>query len=751
MKYAVLFFLLIFISGVSAQPPKPKASTARKPAAAKPKPIATPTPLSEKEQFEKASAHELASDRVAALENFLTAFPESEDRVAAADLMASSRALIAEEKLLSGDVVEAVRLFKLVVTDAPQPIPAELFSESIAKIPATLFRHGQRTAAFEMAVLIEGKVESNAAQLVELANFYIGIENGAEAMGIAAKAAAKDPESAVVYRTLGLAHRINFDIEGSANAYAKALELEPDSSVAKRGLAEMKRALGKPNEAATLYRDLLAKDDQDPPARTGLVLSLFDADKRAEAETELSSALEKAPANFVLLAGAAYWYASRGIGDKAVELAEKALAREPRYIWSHIALARGLMSQRKPVAAEQVLVRARAYGNFPTLEYEIASARMAAGFYRDAAEDLSRHFSVTDAGVKTNLGGRVAREEKSFFDLVAYERKASIFAPSSADTPENAEILRALLELDQKMKASEPNEADVALAADAFVKGTDKMKLHRQIYAASLLLQKRVALAKVLELAKAATGNTDTALEVAVPGAAVMASELYESRVDAFRKNDFLLVPEVPMPTLSAILRGRIEEIAGWALYQQGNYPDAVIRLRRSITVMPDKSAWWRSSMWRLGAALAADGKDAEALNAYIESYKTDKPDFGKYAVVESLYRKVNGTIDGLEAKIGPERVAILQTTPEIVQAPTVSATPAVSTPVEASGVSPAVEPPAPTIETKPEVAEAKPAPDGLKPEPTETKPELPETKPPPAESKPALTESKPGLIETKT
>ena len=767
MKYAVLFFLLIFIPGVSAQPPKPKASAARKPAAAKPKPAPTAAPLSEKEQFEKASAHELASDRVAALENFLTAFPESEDRVAAADLMASSRALIAEEKLLSGDVVEAVRLFKLVVTDAPQPIPAELFSESIAKIPATLFRHGQRTAAFEMAVLIESKVESNTSQLVELANFYIGIENGAEAMRIAAKAAAKDPESAVVYRTLGLAHRINFDIEGSANAYAKALELEPDSSAAKRGLAEMKRALGKPNEAATLYRDLLAKNDQDLPARTGLVLSLFDADKRAEAETELSSTLERAPANFVLLAGAAYWYASRGIGDKAVELAEKALAREPRYVWSHIALARGLMSQRKPVAAEQVLVRARAYGNFPTLEYEIASARMAAGFYRDAAEDLSRHFSMTDAGVKTNLGGRVAREEKSFFDLVAYERKASIFAPSPADTPENAETLRALLELDQKMKAAEPNEADVALAADGFVKGTDKMKLHRQIYAASLLLQKRVALAKVLELAKAATGNTDTALEVAVPGAAVMASELYESRVDAFRKNDFLLVPEVPMPTLSAILRGRIEEIAGWALYQQGNYPDAIIRLRRSITVMPDKSAWWRSSMWRLGAALAADGKDAEALNAYIESYKTDKPDFGKYAVVESLYRKVNGTIDGLEAKIGSERVAILQTTPEIVQAPTVSATPAVSTPVEASGISPAVEPPTAPIETKPELTESKPTPAESKPietksEPVETKTEPIETRTEPAEvksepvettlveSRPPPTESKPEIIEPK-
>src|SRR4029434_8825028 len=107
--------------------------------------------------------------------------------------------------------------------------------------------------------------------------------------------------------------------------------------------------------------------------------------------------LEKTP-SVVLLAGAAYWYASKGLGDKAVEFAKKALDREPRYIWSHIALARGLMSQGKPVEAEQVLIKARKYGNFPTLEYEIASARLAAGFFREAAEDLQRQFAVEAGG-----------------------------------------------------------------------------------------------------------------------------------------------------------------------------------------------------------------------------------------------------------------------------------------------------------------------------------------------------------------
>jgi tetratricopeptide (TPR) repeat protein len=693
MKYSVLILLLIFVPSISGQGAKPKQTAVKKPAAAKPKPATmpvptptpTPTPLSEAEQFEKASAYELAADRVAALERFLADFPQSSNRMAAVDLMSTSRTLIAEEHLIQGNAPAAVDLYKVIVRDVPRPVPAELFKDSIAKIPSTLFRYGQRVAAVELAGLIEAKVEDDTAQLLEVANFHLSIENGSEAMRVAAKAAAKDPASPAVHRTLALVHRINFDLEASMEAYAKALEIDPESSAARRGLAEMKRALGKPNEATALYRELVAKNEADAAARAGLVLSLFDAGKRAEAESELAAALARSPGNFPLLAGAAYWYASKGIGDKAVDLAGKALELERRYVWSHIALARGLMAQGNPVAAEQVLVKARAFGNFPTLEYEIASARMAAGFFLEAAEDLAKHFSPTAGGVRTRLGGRVDREEKSLYDLVAYERRASIFEPNGASTKEDAEILRALLELNQKLQAAEPAESEVAAAAAAFVKGTDKMKLHRQLFAASMLLQKRVAIPMVLELARAATGNTDTALEVASPGAAVMASELYESRTAAFRKNEFLLVPDVPKPTLSAILRGRIEEISGWARYQQNDFPGAVIRLRRAITVMPDKSAWWRSSMWRLGAALAADGKDTEALSSYIESYKTDKPDFGKYAVVESLYRKVNGTTDGLEAQIGAERVAIISVLPEITNPATPSETPAV-TPAIAPG-----------------------------------------------------------------
>ncbi|MDV3242757.1 MAG: hypothetical protein LOY00_13470, partial [Methylocaldum sp.] len=281
------------------------------------------------------------------------------------------------------------------------------------------------------------------------------------------------------------------------------------------------------------------------------------------------------------------------------------------------------------------------------------SARLQAGFYREAAEGLRRAFSVENGNVKTRLGGRITAENRDISELVAAERKASTFSPVSADDKESAARLRSLLALVQATESG-AGEQEAAAAADEFVAGDDKMKLHRQLFAANRLLDRDVNLPKVVELTRDAIATgTDAALDVPSAGSAVMASELYEARSLAFSRGEVIAVPEVPRATLSAILRGRIEELAGWALLQEGKPAEAVTRLRRAVSVLPEDSAWWRSSTWRLGAALAAEGKDKEALDNYIRSYRGSKPDVIKYAVVEGLYRKVHGGTKGLEDQIG--------------------------------------------------------------------------------------------------
>ena len=398
------------------------------------------------------------------------------------------------------------------------------------------------------------------------------------------------------------------------------------------------------------------------------------------------------------------------------------------------------MSRKDFVAAERTLLAARRYGNFPTLEYEIATARLAAGYYREAGEELAKSFSVNDGVVHTNLGGRVPRELKDFTELVGFERRASIFAPTAADSPENAAKLTALLELKQELDSRAPKAETVTKLADEFIRGDDKMKVHRQVFTAAQLLEKKVALPKVLEIAKGAVENVEAGLDVKNSSIAVMASQLYENRSLAATRGEYINVPDVPRLTLSSILRGQIEELSGWAMFQMDDPAEAAVRLRRAVSVLPLDSSWWRSSTWRLATALAQTGKDAEALDMFVKSYKSSGPNPIRYHVIETLYKKFNGNSDGLEAKIGPDPAPAETIAQKVEPSPTpeviVEATPETKT-----------ETAAPEVITEPKPEETKPVtvPD-TSPKPTpEATPEVqktPEEKPKEtgSETKPANT-----------
>lgn len=700
MRYsAVLFLLVLYSLNLSAQTPKPTPKSSKKTISA------NKNAGNEKEELEKATALKNAAERIAALQKFIENFPNSVENSRASEMIVIARATLADEKFRANDAAGGIELLKLAVRESSKPISDKFFDEVILQIPNNLFFRGERNAAIEIAKFIEEKADGSAKQTLALAAFYLGMENAAEAKRLADKAVQLDANLPAAYQTLGLAYRLNFEFEESATAYSKALELNADSVVSKRSLAEIKRALGKPTEAAEIYRDILSKNETDGAARTGLILALFDAENKIEAESEMQKSLAENPNNLFLLVGAAYWYAGHNESAKAIEFAEKAIIIEPRYTWAHIALARGLTLQKRPLEAEKALLTARQYGNFPTLDYELASVKLAAGFYREAAEELQKNFSVKDNLISTNLGGRVPANAKSFTELLAPERRAGIFQFTAADTSENAERLKSLLNLMQKLDA-ETDEAAINGATNEFVKGDDKMKTYRQLFAASQLLEKKKALPKVLELAKAAIGGVDAALDVPNVAAAVLADELYESRTLAISRGKLIIVPDVARQTLSNILRGRIEDITGAALLQENKSAEAVVRLKRAVGILPEKSAWWRGSMWRYGAALEASGKSNEALEAYVKSYTNSEADAVKYAAIESLYQKVNGNTDGLEAKIGAKPAltissSTVQTETQTIEQPK-PVTPTMPEPkTEIAPVTTVPETPQPIAETK--------------------------------------------------
>jgi tetratricopeptide (TPR) repeat protein len=682
---AILFFLFIFALTTFGQ--TPKTTHKKLPKTAK---TVVPKPGSEAEELEKAKAVTAPAERLAALQNFIKNFPASTETAQVQALMVTARVELGIIKLQAKDMAGGIELYKLAVQEAPAPVPDDVFSKILLGLPVSLYALNERAAAFDVAKLIEEKIGANSGQVLELSKFYLNVEYGTEAIRLAQKAVELAPASANAYQTLAAANRLNFRIEDAAAAYAKAVELDAESDPNRLSLAEMKRALGKTDEAIALYREVLARDAASKPAQAGLTLTLFDAGKRAEAEAELKKSLDADPENSRLMTSAAYWYAARGFNEQALEYSRRAIALEPRNVWSYIAQSRALLAQNKPLEAEKILLAARQYSDFPTLDYELASVRFAAGLYREAAETLKRSFTVNkDGALETYLGNRILADAGSFSELLSLERRVALFETKSADNEETNAQLKSLLQFNQKLETKDATAEEIAQAADEFARGADNMRLHRQLFAASRLLQKKTALPKVLELMQAAVGGVDSALSVPSPSASVLADEIYDSRQYAISQNLVVVVPEIPRQTLSAILRGRIEDIAGLAFFQQNDVNQSIVRLKRALSVLPDKSVWSRTSAWHLGEVLQADGKEKEALESFIKGYNKEIPDPEKRAFIENLYVKVNGSTEGLDERVG------------VKSETTVAATENKPVPTNTDNVK--VTEPAPLPETKPE------------------------------------------------
>lgn len=688
---------------------KPPAKPSNKTARAKPKVV-----LSEEELKARLdSALKLApAESVKELEELVAAHPQSSLRPRAQELLTVARAALGDEMLKAGNAARGIELFRLAVAEAPAEIPDKLFTDVVSQLPANLFLRGQSAAATELARAIEERVKQNPKRLLNLAGFYMSVEQPAEAARLAEEAIRLAPDMSVAHFALGTAQRVALKLDEATAAYKRALELDPQATTARRSLADLERANGKSEAALALYRELLAADPKDTNARTGAVLALLDAGKREDAERELQAALQDEPQNLSLLVGAAWWYVSHGAPERAEELAVQAVRLEPRYTWAQIALARALVAQKRPMEAERALRFARQYGRFPTLDYELANTLAASGLYEEAAEELARSFEIKDGQVVTQLAGRVLMRADGFTELLALERRASIFQPASADTETNARMLKNLLAFHLLMKdaggSTVFNKDSGATEARAFVSdGDTDMRAFRRIYAASRLLKHGAALAEVLKLTDEAAAEVDVALNSPSAQTALLADELRDVRARALAGGSLPGLPEVPRNVLSNVMRGRIEDLAGWSLFIEGKPADAVVRLKRARSVLPENSLWWRNAMWHLGAALDATGNQKEALDAYIKSYNRQSPDAARRVIIEAIYQRVNGSLEGLDEKIGPPPNALTtaltstETTPATTGAPKSDA-PATAEPARTNE---SVTTPLKSDETKPEPA----------------------------------------------
>ncbi|HKV35603.1 MAG TPA: TPM domain-containing protein [Pyrinomonadaceae bacterium] len=613
------------------------------------------------------------AERVVKLKEWLDAHPDSKERGRAIEYLVSAYAALGDQKLKNGDSPGGIEHLQLAIDAAdPATTPDNLFTGVIAQIPTNLYLRGERTAAFKAAQSIETKFASEPKRLLALANFYLGIERGDEAVRIADSAIKLAPDLAEAHRIKAVGLHLSLRLDEAADEYKRTLELDSSSKVTRVSLADLYRASGKAEQALALYNEELAANPKDRAARAGKVISLLELSRVDEANTELTAALTEEPRNLPLLAGAAYWFAAHGDNNKAFDLARRAVAVESRYTWAQIALAHTYLSSKQPLDAERAMRYARQYGKFPTLNYELANVLASMGLYQEAFDVLHESFDIKEGQIHTRLAGHLPANDANFIDLLAPERRGGIFQPRSADTPENAKLMKALLAFNVALTPADGAKADEATAvaaAQEFASGTDNMRAFRQLYAANRLLRNGVAMPTVLELVAAARKASDEALSVPMVTMAVQADEFRDLRARAIASGRIPDVADAPRNVLTNILKGRMEDLEGWALFNQEKYTAAIDHLKQAEKILPANTPAWRAALWHLGAAHVQTGQNAQALDYYIKSYQGAEPDSVKRSIIEQLYRKVNGSTEGLENRLNGTVAETPTTAPETPKA----------------------------------------------------------------------------------
>src|SRR4030095_4229151 len=121
--------------------------------------------------------------------------------------------------------------------------------------------------------------------------------------------------------------------------------------------------------------------------------------------------------------------------------------------------------------------------------------------------------------------GRFPAANENFIDLLAPERRASIYQNTAADTAASAKVLKDLLlfsnALTPASDSQKIDEAAVVAAAGEFGSGTDQRRTFRQSYASSRLLRNGVGLVAAFELAEEAKKSAADALDIPVLSLAV--------------------------------------------------------------------------------------------------------------------------------------------------------------------------------------------------------------------------------------
>jgi tetratricopeptide (TPR) repeat protein len=709
-KLAASLALLSFIAFTSApvgfsieagatatQRARQKKPEARKPEAKKSRPAGEPAQAgSPRAMLERAKAAPEQQERIDLLERIIATAGDSSVESEARELLMREYALKGEQYLREGDPQRAAQAFKMVLRAAPPVINDKVFGQFIFPLPMAMNAFGFRAEAADLMRSFEARFENEPNRIVEIGFFYVQIEAPLEAVRVLERAIQLAPNDHRAHNSLGTAYLINLRLDDASAEFSRALELDAGDEFANLNLANLARANGDYQRAVAYYRKQLAIKRDDSEARGGLAIALLALGRDEEAESEIKRATELAPGDYRFLTQLAYFYTTRKKIALARPLIERAVRIEPRYAWAFITKANMDLIEGGFGDALSTLISAQGHANFPTLTFELVKALMALDGYDQALDVLGKAITMNQSGeFEALLGGAIKARSPRMDLLLERERQAALFLNEQPTTGLQYRLAEAIAKIDHfinmavsgrkanqpvaSRRRARPDQSKSSAAGQARgeqddlkgatrprrVSGDDAPALTAELSAGS-----DANLPGMAELLRAITAFTTlddgrqpfrmvwVARKLTDSGIGLDVAEQLARR--AISMAEAATEPEGSMrdaPLLDrdgrrAVFLGRAYDALGWAMFKKGDAAGAVETLSRSVQVYP-QSGERKTALWHLAVATQEAGNERRALDLYIASFEPESPTSGvRRARIESLYRKLNGSLAGLDEKL---------------------------------------------------------------------------------------------------
>lgn len=677
-----------FGAGQRAQQKKPPPKKASPPKKTTPKVEEPLQALSPQDALDRARNATTQLERLNLLERFVASNRGSSLENEARELLIREYALKGEQALREANPKLATQSFKAALRAAPAIISDKVFSQYIFPLPMAMNAFGYRIESADLMRSFESRFESDSNRLVEIGFFYVQIEAPFEAVRVLERAVQLAPQDHRAHNSLGTAYLISLRLDDAVAEFQRAVELDARDEFANLNLGNLARATGDYDRAVSYYRKQIALKRDDAEAHGGLAIALLALGRDEEAAREIKQAMELAPSDYRFLTQLALFYVVRKKAPLARPLIDQAARIEPRYAWAFIAKAEIDALEGKFGDALATLISGQSHAGFATLTFALAKAFVALDGYDQATEVMGKAFTLNGEGeFEAMLGGAIKARSLRLDLLLERERQASLFlgydpttslqyrlieavsrinhyskiavagrkpaqqgtrkrprpGSKSPDQPQDEEVKGATRprrataapslteELSAGGDANLPGMSELLRAITTFTTLDDGRQAFRMVWASRKLTEADLALDAAEQLARRAIAIADTATEPA------------GSMRDA---------PRLDREGRRAMFSGRAYDALGWAQFKKGNIRAALENLIKAVDVYPT-SLDRKAAIWHLAVVTQEAGDDRRALDLYIASYEPESATaVVRRAQIESLYKRINGSLSGLEEKL---------------------------------------------------------------------------------------------------